>query len=166
MPNPARRWSAYKRIPPFVPVPLRSRRDGWTPVRQGEFIGWLAETGSVAEAAARVGCSRESAYRLRRLEGGQGFALAWEVALGAEAPLRKFTPDEAARAAFSGVVQVLMRRGRYRGCRIKAHNSALLRFLSRYDRMDAEPWWEEPMGEQEATHFARLVSTLERRFGA
>ena len=44
MSTPARPWPAYKRIPDFVPVPLRARHDGWTPVKQGEFVGWLAQT--------------------------------------------------------------------------------------------------------------------------
>jgi hypothetical protein len=40
---------------------LRALADGWTPVRQGDFIGFLAQTGSVAQAAAEVGKSRASA---------------------------------------------------------------------------------------------------------
>ena len=47
------RWPAYARVPPFLPVPVRARADGWTLERQGRFIGYLAETGCVAEAARR-----------------------------------------------------------------------------------------------------------------
>ena len=39
------RWPAYARVPPFLPVPVRARADGWTVERQGRFIGLLAETG-------------------------------------------------------------------------------------------------------------------------
>lgn len=45
------RWPAYARVPPFLPVPVRARADGWTVERQGRFIGLLAETGCVAAAA-------------------------------------------------------------------------------------------------------------------
>ncbi|GAB5348881.1 hypothetical protein [Alteriqipengyuania sp. 357] len=49
----------------FRPVPLRARRDGWSPWRQCAFLAQLYFTGSVAAAARRVGMSRASAYRLR-----------------------------------------------------------------------------------------------------
>src|SRR5438067_13665643 len=68
-------------LPAFHPVPTRARADGWTPLRQAEFVGMLAQTGSVAAAAAFVGMSRESAYRLRRREGAAEFAAAWDLAL-------------------------------------------------------------------------------------
>jgi molybdenum-dependent DNA-binding transcriptional regulator ModE len=63
---PPSRWPAYARVPPFLPVPLRARADGWTAERQARFIGMLAETGSVSEAARAVGMSRMATYRLRR----------------------------------------------------------------------------------------------------
>ena len=58
--SPSSTWPAYARVPPFLPVPLRARADGWTPERQARFIGLLAETGSVVEAARAVGMSREA----------------------------------------------------------------------------------------------------------
>jgi hypothetical protein len=36
------------RVPPFFPVPLRATRYGWTVERQADFIGCLAESGSVS----------------------------------------------------------------------------------------------------------------------
>ena len=42
-------------MPAFAPVRSRARRDGWHPLRQAEFVGALAETGSVSAAARRVG---------------------------------------------------------------------------------------------------------------
>lgn len=135
------RWPAYLRIPPFVPAPC-ARRDGWTALRQGEFVGWLAQTGCVTEAAARVGVSRESAYRLRRREGSEGFAAAWDFALAAGAHIggaqtgarAKFTPAQLPVAAFEGLVHVRMRRGRYAGCGRKPSDSALMRLMKRLDR--------------------------------
>lgn len=69
--------------PAFTPVPARSRRDGWTAERQRSFIAALARTGRVGKAAAAAGMSRESAYRLRRREGAQGFAAAWDSIVAA-----------------------------------------------------------------------------------
>jgi hypothetical protein len=67
--------------PPFDPVPLRVRHDGWTPERQRDFIEHLAETLSVEAAAALVGMSAQSARALRRRPGAEGFAAAWDGAL-------------------------------------------------------------------------------------
>ena len=129
------RWPAYKRIPAFLPAPVRAREDGWSPAVQGAFVGWLAETGSVREAAARVGKSREGAYRLRRRAGAEGFAAAWDAALGHDAPARKVTPDDLSRAAFEGLVRVTMRRGRYVGTVLSPCNASLIRLLARFDRL-------------------------------
>lgn len=136
-PLPAR-WPAYARLPDFLPVPLRARADGWTPGRQADFIGYLAETGSVAEAARRVGCSRESAFRLRRREGAESFVAAWDAAVAAEeAPIgrkRKFTGEDLRARAIDGTLQPRMRRGRYAGAARKFSVPALLALLARYDR--------------------------------
>jgi hypothetical protein len=133
------RWPAYRRLPQFVPVPLlRPRRDGWTPLRQARFIGWLAQTGSVARAAAKVGMARETAYRLRRRPGAASFAHAWDAALalrrGRDIPLRKVTLDERWTYAMEGGFVVRMRRGRFVGAWRSPSTSALLSLLSSYDR--------------------------------
>jgi hypothetical protein len=65
----------------FEPVELRARHDGWTPERQRDFIEALADTLSVAAAAARVGMSENSAFRLRRRAGDSGFGAAWAAAM-------------------------------------------------------------------------------------
>ena len=62
---PARRAYRRLRVPAFYPVPVRTRRDGWTIERQADFLGMLAETGSVIGACEAVGISRKSAYQLR-----------------------------------------------------------------------------------------------------
>ncbi len=66
---------------PFNPVPVRYRRDGWTPEKQREFVEALADTGLVREAAARVGMTEQSAARLRRRGDARAFDLACEAAL-------------------------------------------------------------------------------------
>src|SRR5437763_7571737 len=57
------------------------RRDGWTPERQLRFLDALAQTRSVARAAALAGMSRESAYRLRDRKDGALFAVLWDRAI-------------------------------------------------------------------------------------
>ena len=133
------------RVPPFYPVPTRTRRDGWTVQRQADFLGMLAETGSVAAAAAFVGMARETAYRLRRKPGAEEFAQAWDVALviagvrqPGEAPRtprpRKVTRAPTWRMLMDGQWQPLMRGGKYAGSVRKADNSALLGYLAQLDR--------------------------------
>ena len=65
----------------FRPATRRARHDGWTALRQRQFIEALADTGSVSEAADEVGMSRRSAYALRRAATGQAFRFAWDLAL-------------------------------------------------------------------------------------
>jgi len=140
------RWPAYARVPPFVPVPLRARADGWTPERQACFIGLLAETGSVAEAARRVGMGRESAWRLRRHAGAASFAHAWDaiVALrrGEPAPRRKITLDELGDYAFEGPYVVHMRRRRFVRARREPSTPALLRHMRRLDAAALRGGWD------------------------
>jgi hypothetical protein len=120
------------RLPAFLPVPVHGRHNGWTPQRQGDFIGFLAETGSVSKAARIVGMSRQSVYELRGRPGGEGFAAAWDAALGL--PFRKVTETCLSRRAFENTIRPLMRAGRYRGSAHKPSSSALLRLLDRLDR--------------------------------
>lgn len=144
------RWPAYARVPPFLPVPLRARADGWTAARQARFIGMLAETGSVAEAARAVGMRRESAHRLRRRGGAESFAHAWDTVIALRArtagksvtlPKRKITPDELAERAHDGEFHVLMRKRRFVRAARKPSTSALLRHLRRLDAAAVRGGW-------------------------
>lgn len=56
-----------------------SRRDGWTAERIAQFLECLCDKADVRGACARVGLSRQAAYKLRRRD--PVFALAWDVAL-------------------------------------------------------------------------------------
>jgi len=120
------------RVPPFYPVPLRTMHNGWTVTRQAHFLGWLAETGSVSAACARVGMSRNSAYKLRRKPHAESFAAAWDAALGM--PIRKVTIDDLAFMAYQGLIRPRFRGGKYIGSRQKPDTTALLRLLARLDR--------------------------------
>lgn len=138
------------RLPAFAPVPVKRRADGWTPVRQAEFIGVLAETGSVRAAAEFVGMARETAYRLRRKPGAEEFARAWDAALslararfgwsprGSADDLYtvppKVSPGDLWRRIVDGRWRPVLRRGKYVGSVQKADNSALLRHIAQLDR--------------------------------
>ena len=129
---PARRAYRRLRVPAFYPVPTRTCRDGWTVERQADFLGLLAETGSVIGACEAVGMSRKSAYRLRALPGAESFAAAWDAALGL--PVRKVTSP--ARDFFDRdrPVRLVMFRGRYRGAWRNAPNGDLLSHVWPPDR--------------------------------
>ena len=128
-PRQARRMP---RVPPFYPVPTRTRRDGWTVQRQSEFLGMLAETGSVMGACEAVGMSRKSAYALRARPGAESFAAAWDAALGAA--VRKVTPPSLEIRAYEGLIHLVTFRGRYRAWWARPDDSALLRLLRRARR--------------------------------
>jgi hypothetical protein len=137
------RRARHRRVPAFVPVPLRCRRDGWTPMRQAAFLGALAETGSVRAAARKVRMARETAYRLRRKRGAESFAAAWDAVLGrSTGGRRKVTPEERARRALSGLLKPLIYGGRHVATVPKADDSALLGHmaqLARVERAEARP---------------------------
>jgi hypothetical protein len=112
------------RVPPFYPVPIRSRRDGWTVQRQADFLGMLFETGSVLGACEAVGMSRKSAYQLRARPGAESFAAAWDAALGE--PVRKVTPPARESFECDPLVRLVTFRGRYRGSWWRRANGTLL----------------------------------------
>lgn len=144
---PRERTPAPPRIPLFYAVPGRTRADGWTPRRQAQFIGHLAETRSVTEAARRVSMARETVYRLRGREGAEGFNAAWDAALGIApaqgdgersqadvTPSRKVTNRELMWRVETGLWQVRMHRGRFVGVWRRPDNAALFQLLARLDR--------------------------------
>ncbi|WP_285018398.1 hypothetical protein [Novosphingobium sp. fls2-241-R2A-195] len=122
------------RVPAFAPVPVRPRKDGWTPARQAAFLGALAQGGGVEAAARRVGLSRESAYRLRTKPGAGSFAAAWDKVTGKPPVKRKVTPEERAVRARFGLLKVRMYGGRHVATELKPDNRALLSFLAQLDR--------------------------------
>ena len=120
-------WGAYLKLPPFLPVPLRTRRDGWTPARQARFIAQLVRTACVRKAAAAIGLTRESAYRLRRRPGAGSFRAAWDTAIsGKQQPHWKFTPAEGRDLAIDGPFRIALHRGQPRTIWRKPDDSRLL----------------------------------------
>ena len=99
----------------FTPVATASRRhDGWTPDRQRKFMAALAVSGGVGGAAKSVGMSPTSAYNLRKRQGAESFAAAWDAALeqGRE---RAF--QIVCDRALNGVTTPRFYRGRFVGMR-------------------------------------------------
>ena len=136
----ARPHRRLPRVPPFYPVPLRTMHNGWTRARQAHFLGWLAETGSVSAACARVGMSRNSAYKLRRRPDAESFAAAGDAALGM--PVRRVTIDDLPFLAYHGLIRPRFRGGKYIGSRHRPDDTALLRLLARFDRSTRGPHGE------------------------
>lgn len=58
------------------------RRNSITPDLQRAFVAHLAVTGIVKAAAVHIGRSLEALYKLRQQPGAEGFAAAWDEALG------------------------------------------------------------------------------------
>ena len=129
-------WTAYLKLPAFLPVPLRTRKDGWTPARQARFIALLAETACVRKAAQLLGLTRESAYRLRKHPGAGSFRAAWDTAVRGKQQLRwKFTQAEAYRLVTEGPFHIALFRGRARTIWRKPDDSRLLSAIGRLDRL-------------------------------
>ena len=115
----------------FTPVPVKPRRDGWTPERQAGFIEALAACGCVTDAAARVGMASDGAYDLLLREGSAAFRGAWDAALD-------YAAERLSEAAFSralrGVAVPYYDKGQRVGGR-RVFNEGLTRFLlQRLDR--------------------------------
>ena len=112
----------------MVPATRGQRHDGWTPDRQRAFIGTLADTGSVSDAAQAVGMSRRSCYSLRRSKKSAAFAAAWDAAIGQAS---RMLADIAFDRAINGVEQhVVDRDGNVVYTHLKT-NDRLLMFLLR-----------------------------------
>lgn len=116
---------------PFDSVPLRSRRDGWTPERQLAFIALVAKGLRPGRAAARLGMRRQGAYALRARAGAESFAAAWDAA--AVVATRRRIADRAGRGlyarAIAGVPVHIPHRGRIVATERRFDGAALIRLL-------------------------------------
>jgi hypothetical protein len=120
----------------FTPVPVKPRRDGWTPARQLAFILRLALLGGVAAAAKAVGMSRESAYRLREHPGAASFAAAWDKAQNWG---RGRASDLGTDRAIHGERRGVYYRGRKVGESVRHDNRLLIAALNRLPPAAADP---------------------------
>lgn len=112
----------------WVPVLKKRRKDGWSPDKQRAFIEALADCGSVATAAQRVGMSESSAYRLRRSPGAEAFDRAWSAAIDAAS---KKLLDAAFERALVGTDEPVFDRDGNRVGRRLRQSDRLLMFLLR-----------------------------------
>lgn len=112
----------------WVPIPRRTRHDGWTFDTQKRFIEMLADTGSVSDAAHLAGMSVTSCYRLRRTPGAENFAAAWDAAIAQS--VQRLVDIAMDRAINGAEDPVLDRNGRVMFIRRK-YNDRLLMFLLR-----------------------------------
>ena len=117
-------------FPPYVHrVP---RRNSITPDRQRAFVSALAGSGIVTQAARSIGASLEALYKLRRLEGAEGFAAAWDLAVE-----RGFArlEDCALERAIAGEERPIVRGGEVVAV-WRRYDTALLVFLLRQRRAE------------------------------
>ncbi len=115
----------------FDPVPVKSRRDGWTPARQRGFIIRLALSGSVGASAAAVGMTKRSAYDLRDRPQAQSFAAAWDKAAGLGVGGRK---DHALERAIAGDVRPVFYKGRRVGEHVRFSHGLTIAVLNMMER--------------------------------
>ena len=126
-------------LPAFDPVPLRSRRDGWTPERQREFVRILHVKRSISAACRAVGMSRKSAYALRERPGAESFAAAWDKAFHGNARVVPAAHYPLWQALLRGRTRDIVRKGKVIGTISGPDNRADLKLLGRLERgRDAE----------------------------
>jgi hypothetical protein len=121
----------------FTPVPVRARRDGWTPDRQFRFVLAIARGAGTAEAARSVGMSRQTAHALRQKPGAESFAAAWDAAAFAE---QAAMAGRAAPPSAFGLETIWVPRyyrGRLVGFVVREDHDAAMRTLAALDRMAA-----------------------------
>jgi hypothetical protein len=113
-----------------TPTAPAVRHDGWTSARRAQFLEALSHNGNVLAACARVGMSREAAYRLRRRE--PAFARAWAAAqmVGREA-----SAEVLGCRAIDGVEEEVWYRGELRGTRRRFDSRLLLAHVARLDKL-------------------------------
>ena len=117
-------------FPPYVH--RAPRRNSITPARQRAFISALAGSGIVTQAARAIGASLEALYKLRRLEGAEGFACAWDMAV--ERGLARLE-DCALERAIAGEERPIVRGGEVVAV-WRRYDTALLVFLLRQRRAE------------------------------
>jgi hypothetical protein len=106
------------------------RHDGWTPERKALFLEDLAARGNVRAACARVGLSREAAYRLRRREAL--FARGWDAAL---LLARDSVAETYNDRAFDGIAEEVWHRGEHVGTRRRHDTRLMLAHMARLDKL-------------------------------
>ncbi len=113
-----------------LPRLTRTRRDGWSPEVQQAFLDELAYTASASQAAAAVGRSVKSAYKLRARPDATAFRDGWKAALAMSMTLLRET---ALDRAFNGHKAPIHKYGNKVGERQVMRDSVLISMLRLYD---------------------------------
>jgi hypothetical protein len=141
----------------FAPVPVRARKDGWTPERQRRFVDLLVAGCGPSEAAAAVGMSKQSAFVLRDRPGAESFAAAWDSAIGF-AKLRRSGPRPPGdfKRGVEGVMVPRFYRGRLVKIERRVFNGSLIRLMAQLER------WEPRVGDPDhgAPTFEELLDAI------
>jgi hypothetical protein len=147
----------------FAPVPVRARRDGWTPVLQRRFILNLARGLGVKEAAHALGRSRQSAYALLDRPGSESFAAAWEAAVEFSRQVQSAPRPPAAMTPGAETIWVPRTyRGRLVGYVVREDLKGAMRRLGEIDRVVDALGPPDP----DAPDFEELLDLIERGGGA
>ncbi|HWT11560.1 MAG TPA: hypothetical protein VN231_02290 [Allosphingosinicella sp.] len=144
----------------FAPVPVRARRDGWTPERQRKFVDLLLAGCGPSEAAAAVGKTKQTAFALRGRPGAESFRAAWDSAV-AHARRRRFAapPGSAASRGMESVLVPRFYRGRLVSVERRVTSGGMMRLLAQLDRWAAKT----PVPPPGAPSFDELVDLLAPR---
>lgn len=126
------------------------RHDGWTAARKAQFLEALAADGNVRAACARVGLSREAAYRLRRRE--PLFARAWAAA---QLLARENVGEVLGTRAIEGIEEEVWHRGEVVGTRRRYDTRLLLAHMARLDKLA-----EDKDAREDATRFDELLACI------
>jgi hypothetical protein len=122
----------------------------FTPARQVRFLDWLAASGNVRSACARVGISAQAAYCARR-RGGR-FAAGWAAALVCA---RDHAEAVLADRALNGVEEAVFYHGEEVARRRRFDGRLLLAHLARLDRR-----CDAPGGAVHAHRFDEILAAL------
>ena len=126
------------------------RHDGWTEARRTQFLNHLGIEGSVRGACARVGMSREAAYKMRRRDAL--FARAWNAAL---LLAREAGAEVLEDRAIHGVEEDVWYRGELVGTRRKYDSRLLLAHMARLDKIA-----EDTVAAADAARFDELLAII------
>jgi hypothetical protein len=110
--------------------PITDLAHGWTPERKALFLDHLSHKGNVRAAAARVGLSREAAYKIRRRD--PLFARGWAAALSLA---REACAEVLADRAIDGIEEKIYYRGELIDTRRKYDSRLLLAHIARLDKV-------------------------------
>ena len=127
-----------------------TRHDGWTPARRLQFLESLAQDGNVRVACARVGLSREAAYRLRRRDAL--FARAWAAA---QLHAREIVGEVLGTRAIEGIEEQIWYRGEVIGTRRRYDTRLLLAHMARLDKLA-----EDEGAVEDAARFDELLACV------